>query len=415
MMPQRQFFVDTTEGPIPFPHKPHAFQAEVIQTMLDCFKKKDNIILKSGTGSGKTLMALSSALHYSRSAAHNDDDADAEEVDDVGGARKPRTFFIARTLNQTAQIMDTVKEIISSSSHFGSFSAVELTSRSAVCLNNEVKNVAPDKINSACTRCVAGGRCSYAVKKAKGKESILHFLGAHEEGDIEDLCNQSKLPSVLARSDAVQLGLSGTECPLDVVRQKLEESPDVIVLTYSWILNPSLRSSLLSELKGANLIIDECHALSENAQAANSITFDDLSLLRILQEIDVIDLHLIQSFMVKRDTHLSHENVFSSQDDMDVSQVEEDEGASAMAEISQELLLRVTNIMRNIATYLQAVAGGTSPLKVNTVSLQTLRKQHFQAPYLTMDKLSLVDILYSCGVGRKDEQREYYSVFVPSQ
>jgi Rad3-related DNA helicase len=415
-MVQMQHYVETSEGRIPFPHEPHAFQCDVIQTILDCLKKKENIILKSGTGSGKTLIALSSALHHSRCVARIASDGGADEVDAVQHEPKRKTFFVARTLNQTAQIMETVKELISSSPHFDSFTAVELTSRSAVCLNHEVKNVAADKINSACTRCVAGGRCSYAVKKAKGRASIAHFFGADEEGDIEDLCTRSQLPSALSRLEAVQLGLKGTECPVDIVRQKLEESPDIVVLSYSWILNPSLRSTLLSELRGANLIIDECHALSENAQAANSIIFDDLSLVAILQEMAAIDLTAILSFLKKRSGQQSVETAASSQDNMDVSHsVEEDGGLSALADISEELLARVTAVLRNLCSYLRKVAVGASALKVNSVSLQTLRKQHFQAPYLSLDKLSLVDILCSCGIGRKDSQRLYYSVFVPSQ
>jgi len=48
----------------PFPYKPRLYQAEIIRSIYETFEKRGHLILESGTGTGKTIVALAPAVEY---------------------------------------------------------------------------------------------------------------------------------------------------------------------------------------------------------------------------------------------------------------------------------------------------------------------------------------------------------------
>ncbi|MEM2899813.1 MAG: DEAD/DEAH box helicase family protein, partial [Thermoplasmata archaeon] len=77
----------------PFPYTPRKYQAEIMHSIYEAFEKKGHLVLESGTGTGKTVVALAPAVEY---ACRNG----------------KKVLYLTRTNSQQRQVIHELRAIL---------------------------------------------------------------------------------------------------------------------------------------------------------------------------------------------------------------------------------------------------------------------------------------------------------------
>ena len=75
-----------------FPYEPRDMQAEIVSDLTKALDQGKHIVIESGTGTGKTIVSLSSALAHAI-------------------PRKKKILYITRTITQSDQVMKELRAI----------------------------------------------------------------------------------------------------------------------------------------------------------------------------------------------------------------------------------------------------------------------------------------------------------------
>ena len=228
-----------------FPYEPRDIQPEIVRDLTSAMDQGKHIVIESGTGTGKTIVALSSALAH---AIPN----------------KKKVIYITRTITQSDQVMKELKAI----STLRPVTGITMTGRGRSCpflrsLPN-YENIPPSVLSNI---------CEDEKKKANdGKGGCKYFSATKFRIDeIENFC-KSNIP---VSADFDRFCERNGACPYEA-RKMLIREMDVVVAPYIHILSEGIRDNFLGNMEtdGSNviMIVDEAHNMADAARQQESFT-----------------------------------------------------------------------------------------------------------------------------------------------
>ena len=228
-----------------FPYKPRDMQAEIVNDLTGALDQGKHIVIESGTGTGKTIVSLSSALAHAI-------------------PKHKRVLYITRTITQSDQVMKELKSI----SKIRPVTGITVTGRGRSCPFLRTlpgyENIPPSVLSSI---------CEAEKRKANDGKGGCKFFSSmkYRIDDIRSYC-KNNIP-VSSNFDEYCENLNA--CPYEA-RKMLMSDVDVIVTPYVHVLSDDIRNNLLGNMEsdGSNLvmIVDEAHNIVDAARQQESFT-----------------------------------------------------------------------------------------------------------------------------------------------
>ncbi len=269
-----------------FPYTPRGDQTEFVQMIRNAVARRGTAVVESGTGTGKTVCALSGCL---------------EEV--LPDGRK--LVYLTRTKSQQRQVMKELREI----SRLQPVLGVSLQGRGSSCpmakQDAELKVGSAEELSGYCSQ-----QKRLALKEAgKGCPYYAHTLCLDLEG-LQEFCRR-ELPTA---EDFAEHCLGMKACPYEAMKLLLP-SADVVVAPYNYIFFPFILGRFLEwlecPLEELTLVVDEAHNLPEYLRGASSAGYSRYGLDQLAKEceeyhdpelldgISALDLHSIMTELMQ--------------------------------------------------------------------------------------------------------------------
>ncbi|CEM08978.1 unnamed protein product [Vitrella brassicaformis CCMP3155] len=219
------------------------------------------------TGTGKTIALLCSVLAYQHSMAQ-----EAAEGR-IKPEQVPRVFYATRTHKQLDQVVSELKK-----TPYRPLMTL-LASRERFCLHHTVM-AAPNKAE-ACENAtfIDNMECMH-LQHHEGIRYPANFLKHYTPGR----------EGHLAAFDIEELVKEGNEafiCPYHTTRDLLSEGAALILLTYSQVFDPPIRTanSLFNALPGSILILDEGHNIDSVCRDVATLELTTTKLYEMLEDL----------------------------------------------------------------------------------------------------------------------------------
>ncbi|RQM29437.1 hypothetical protein B5M09_011906 [Aphanomyces astaci] len=243
--------------PVSFPFTPYDSQVVYMEKVIQSLEFKQNALLESPTGTGKTLCLLCATLawrlhrlkqlraasnkpkvQYETTTSRPDD---TDDNDDQGVADKlPKIIYASRTHSQLKQVVKELKQTAYKPK------VAILGSREHLCVHPEVSQMRGTQQNHTCRQAVRAQQysvtCTYKAGYDRQAKSKRH-AAALPILDIEELVTTMKGREV---------------CPFYLSRDMLVAA-DLVFMPYNYLIEPFVRNSLGVTLENAVLIFDEAH------------------------------------------------------------------------------------------------------------------------------------------------------------
>ena len=242
-----------------FPYEPRAFQKDIIKDISGAMSSSKHIVIESGTGTGKTICALTGVLQHAR-------------------AKNKKILYLTRTISQSDQVMNELRAI----SKLRPVSGITLTGRKRSCpLLRTVKgyeDISPKALSSICEE---------RRNKSRGAGCKYYDRTKQEIMNIEAYCKR-----VIPSSEQLDEYCESIDvCPYEA-KKALIQYMDVVVAPYVHILSDDIRSNLLVNMKCEDeniiLVVDEAHNLVEAARDQESFLIKIKTLDSAISECDSI-------------------------------------------------------------------------------------------------------------------------------
>jgi len=234
-----------SEGTGTFPYAYRPYQEKFVSDAKDALASKHHIVIESGTGTGKTVCSLVSAL-------------------DLAKGSGLKVIYLTRTISQSDQVMRELRVISEKRKVIG----IPLTGRAKSCLfmrESEIEGtVPPQALSRFCeekkkrTKNGAEGGCGYYANLISSVDGMFENFVARElpmAQEFDDFCADE--------------GVCPYEC-----RKLIADKADVIIAPYIHVLSEDLREQFLDRigvgLDGTLIIIDEAHNLIDSARESES-------------------------------------------------------------------------------------------------------------------------------------------------
>lgn len=230
-----------------FPYTPRPNQKAILTTISNAFKNRDHLVMESGTGSGKTICALSAALQYAL-------------------ANNKKIIYITRTNAQQQQVIKELRAIRQrlkpNDSRKDKLVGVGIQGRSNMC-----SHAKQDEELSKGTSEELSKFCSNEKKKTRNSQKgCLYYRNfVNEKEQVEDMIEWFKdiLPTAETFIDHCE---QKTLCPYEL-NKKIVRDATVVVVPYIYIFDITIRNMLFDWLGIAEedvlLIVDEAHNLPD--------------------------------------------------------------------------------------------------------------------------------------------------------
>lgn len=244
--------------PVEFPYQqPYQAQVALMAKAMTGFKKQENAILESPTGTGKSLALLSSSLAFQKYWKQSQSNSDPSL--DVSKSEHPKhmkIWYTSRTHTQLAQLVKELRKL----KYIPSMAI--LASRSQTCINKQVLQNSKDDIDRVCQHLHKDpiNQCVYE-RSPKNNTIPPEFLKANctderylkfDIEDLKDYCREAVL------------------CPY-LIAKNLAKRADIIFAPYNYIIDPSLRKQMSINVNGDIVIIDEAHNIESSCRDAATL------------------------------------------------------------------------------------------------------------------------------------------------
>lgn len=230
-----------------FPYTPRPNQKAILTTISNAFKNRDHLVMESGTGSGKTICALSAALQYAL-------------------ANNKKIIYITRTNAQQQQVIKELRAIRQrlkpNDSRKDKLVGVGIQGRSNMC-----SHAKQDEELSKGTSEELSKFCSNEKKKTRNSQKgCLYYRNfVNEKEQVEDMIEWFK--DILPTAETfIEHCEQKTLCPYEL-NKKIVRDATVVVVPYIYIFDITIRNMLFDWLGIAEedvlLIVDEAHNLPD--------------------------------------------------------------------------------------------------------------------------------------------------------
>ncbi|KAF4320436.1 hypothetical protein BBO99_00003065 [Phytophthora kernoviae] len=268
--------------PVEFPFPPYDSQLIYMEKVLLALSSKQNAILESPTGTGKTLCLLCATLAWRRqlmkklgvngvtsaltarrpaksSLAYEGYDSGEEGTE---SPQIPRIIYSSRTHSQLKQVVQELKNTSYRPN------VVVLGSREYLCVNEKVSKLKGTKQNLSCRSTIKDKRCMYklgfdafARRTKKQAQPIM---------DIEELVSTMTEKKI---------------CPFFLTRNILPEA-EIVFVPYNYLIDPMARRSIGISIENSILIFDEAHNVESIASEAASYALSSNDISGCISEVD---------------------------------------------------------------------------------------------------------------------------------
>ncbi|MEF8879997.1 MAG: ATP-dependent DNA helicase, partial [Candidatus Thermoplasmatota archaeon] len=230
-----------------FPYTPRKNQVAIIETIRKTLRNKGNLVFESGTGSGKTVCTLSSALEY---ALEND----------------KKIVYTTRTNAQQRQVMVELREIRDKNPNVrDEIFGVGMQGRGNMCIL-----AGDDPDFSGGTAEELSKLCSNEKKKArsngeKNKGCVYYRTFLNNKEKVNDAVEwfKEKLPTA---EEFIDFCREKQLCPYELNKLLLKDSK-VVVVPYIYVFDVNIRNMLFDWLGVSEydliLVVDEAHNLPD--------------------------------------------------------------------------------------------------------------------------------------------------------
>eukprot|EP01083_Nonionella_stella_P303108 1047872_1 len=253
---------------IAFPYKsPYAAQKQVMAKVIHALKQRQNALLESPTGSGKSLAILCSVLAWHKQnypkTTHLPtkpctENQNRNNNDLKPTPKPPKIIFTSRTHGQLQQLIAEYRR----TQYYSHFTMTILGSRKQLCINPKIQPLF-DR-NDQCKKALDLHDCRFYRNKMYAERFKANdTFGQGRAFDIEDLV-----------SEGTKMGC----CPYFGSRSLLERA-SLIFCPYNYILDPVIRTQMKINIKDAILVIDEAHNVEDVCRSTltKSYSLDDLT------------------------------------------------------------------------------------------------------------------------------------------
>ena len=233
------------ELPALFPYPPRPHQADLVATLRRALTGGGHAVVESGTGTGKTVCALTAALSVAREADR-------------------RVLYLTRTNSQARQVMLEYRNLRPRGV------AVALQGRSHLCplrrADPEVGAADGDELALMCKDRMRAAEDEHAGRAPKHAPCPFHLKGLQDGGDALLAWAREEAPD--AEALVARVAAEG-HCP-HVLTRSLLPSAELVVAPYVYFFHPHLRGPFLRWMGvGAGdllVVVDEAHNLPDHAR-----------------------------------------------------------------------------------------------------------------------------------------------------
>ncbi|ETB59453.1 hypothetical protein YYC_02935 [Plasmodium yoelii 17X] len=276
-----------------FPYELYDCQYNYMLSVLNALKKKENAILESPTGTGKTLCLLCASISYlvnvlekkghfneSINIRENKSNVSFGFKENDNGPKKaikadyPKIIYASRTHSQLKQVIKELKNVyfIKNNEKYKLLTTI-LGSRDQLCVHNISYNYKGTMLNNMCKRVRKSGECMYH-NGLKHLYKYKHLFTTPM--DVETLNEIGKGNN--------SVGQNIHFCPFYATRE-IQNECHVILLPYNYLFEENTRRILKLDLENCIIIIDEGHNIENVAEEAVSFKIRDSDLNLFLESI----------------------------------------------------------------------------------------------------------------------------------
>ncbi|MDD1771423.1 MAG: ATP-dependent DNA helicase [Methanomassiliicoccales archaeon] len=261
-----------------FPYPPRPNQVEFVRSVERTMLDQKHLVLESGTGSGKTVCALSGALQAAL-------------------ARGKKVIYLTRTNSQEKQVILELRKINEKAPVFG----VALQGRQGTCplvrRDKELSAGTPEELSRVCR-----DKRRRVLEDRPGGCRFFKGLQDMDMAQVLDHCRRT-LPTA---EELIDYCDSLNICPHEVMKE-LAHDARVVAAPYAYFFMPFIRNSLLDWMEcpmgDALLIVDEAHNLPDYTREIESFQLSRYILDMVAKEVEEFgDPEVIKGGSVK-DVH----------------------------------------------------------------------------------------------------------------
>ena len=203
--------------------EPYQAQKSLMSSAMKAFVSRQNALLESPTGTGKSLALLASSLAYQEECRKRTSSDTEEPV---------RVWFSSRTHTQLRQLVGELKNL-----PYQPQMAI-LGARSRFCVNDEAKR--SGNVEYFCR--MNKHNCCYAQTGTFVPDELYHMKFTDDE--LIEFCKEKML------------------CPFLISREMMKTA-QLIFCPYNYIIDPKIRTQMKLNLDGSIIIIDEAHNIED--------------------------------------------------------------------------------------------------------------------------------------------------------
>ena len=256
-----------------FPYGFRPRQRELVGYAADGLAARRHVVIESGTGTGKTVCALSASLAVARAAGK-------------------RVLYLTRTNAQARQVMVEYRAIRAKAGVSPDRAAVALQGRQHLCPlrrhDAEVAEADADELGVMCRDRMKAAEELHLTGTPRGAACQYHLRGL-EEGS-EPLLEWARETAPDAEAFAARVVAAG-QCPHVLSRALLAEA-ELVAAPYIYLFLPQLRAPFLRWMNAAMedlvVVVDEAHNLPDHAR--------ELATLRLSARTIDLALHEARQF-----------------------------------------------------------------------------------------------------------------------
>ena len=228
-----------------FPYTPRKHQREFVEAAANVLEKEGHVVLESGTGTGKTVCALTSTLQ-------------------VALAQGKKVVYLTRTNSQQRQVLLELRKINQKEEVFG----MGVQGRQSTCplmmRDPELKQGSAEELSRLC----AEKKKRALSNRPDGCAFYKNLLEANSE-EVVSYCKR-ELPTV---EEFVEYCDKLSICPYELAKELLAMAK-VVTAPYAYFFMPFVRDAFLERmnisLAELIIVVDEAHNLPDYARETMS-------------------------------------------------------------------------------------------------------------------------------------------------
>lgn len=281
---------------VQFPFTPYDCQVTYMDHVIKALETKQNALLESPTGTGKTLCLLCASLSWQQqqkmlrrqymptqpglavpSAALQYSNLNTNS-NLSQSASVPIILYASRTHTQISQVISELK----STSYKPNM--IALGSRDQLCINTHLNTkYSGSMLNNKCSALCSARKCIYRNNLDKGYRGMVEGVTVKNSNDTANTTSSCRTP-MLDIEELVSIGKRDNICSYFYSKEQLKTA-ELVLLPYNYLLDPNIRATVKIDWKNAVVIVDEAHNLEKVACDAASVTITSENIASIIKEL----------------------------------------------------------------------------------------------------------------------------------